>query len=284
LTEYVLFIILIIVIVYFLASYICDKLSFLPSKVTFDDVHKLKRLLGEKIQIQYIKTPDGNKIMGVLYNRYRKPSWNDKIIFYSHGNGGWIGTNITFTYVDEFSKYGSIFMYDYHGYGVSGGSPSENNLYTDVLEAWNYVTDKKKVNVDNIVVFGHSLGTSLSSYLLRNLKNNNRRIPKNLILSAPFYNFSTISKEAMPGIGWAQLNYFATNKYLMNIEKDVDILYLHSKHDQLIRLYHSYKLNKIAPGKVIVITGTHNDPLINTEGKLAIKDIFTKMDAGKSKK
>ena len=50
----------------------------------------------------------------------------------------------------------------------------------------------KNVDISNVILFGNSLGTSLVSYLAYTLKKNNKKIPKNTILTSPFYNFYTL--------------------------------------------------------------------------------------------
>jgi fermentation-respiration switch protein FrsA (DUF1100 family) len=85
-------------------------------------------------------------LYGGLTNSLRKPSWDDIIFLYSHGNGGWIGNPINYGTIKSLSKYGSIFVYDYRGFGLSEGTPSEDGLYTDITTAWNFLINKKHVS------------------------------------------------------------------------------------------------------------------------------------------
>ena len=50
---------------------------------------------------------------------------------------------------------------DYRGYGMSQGSPSEDGLYFDAQAALHYLTSRKDVNHNEIVIFGRSLGIVL---------------------------------------------------------------------------------------------------------------------------
>jgi abhydrolase domain-containing protein 13 len=52
----------------------------------------------------------------------------------------------------------NILLMDYRGYGMSQGSPSEEGLYLDAQAALHYLTSRKDVNHNEIVVFGRSLG------------------------------------------------------------------------------------------------------------------------------
>ena len=57
-------------------------------------------------------------------------------ILHSHGNAVDLGQMSSF-YLGLGSRINcNIFSYDYSGYGVSGGRPSEKNLYADIEAAW----------------------------------------------------------------------------------------------------------------------------------------------------
>ncbi len=54
----------------------------------------------------------------------------------------------------------NIFSYDYSGYGMSSGAPSEQNVYADVEGAWKCL-QKRYVNIrpENVILYGQSIGT-----------------------------------------------------------------------------------------------------------------------------
>ncbi|CAH0405228.1 unnamed protein product [Chilo suppressalis] len=49
--------------------------------------------------------------------------------------------------------------YDYSGYGVSGGKPSEKNLYADIDAAWQALRTRYGISPENIILYGQSIGT-----------------------------------------------------------------------------------------------------------------------------
>jgi len=49
--------------------------------------------------------------------------------------------------------------YDYSGYGMSTGRPSEKNMYADIEAAWLALRSHYSVDPDNIVLYGQSIGT-----------------------------------------------------------------------------------------------------------------------------
>ena len=57
-------------------------------------------------------------------------------VLFSHGNAVDLGQMCSF-YVGLGTRIGcNIFSYDYSGYGISSGRPSEKNLYADIDAAW----------------------------------------------------------------------------------------------------------------------------------------------------
>ncbi|KAL1448988.1 hypothetical protein WDU94_000235 [Cyamophila willieti] len=53
----------------------------------------------------------------------------------------------------------NIFSYDYSGYGISTGRPSERNLYADIDAAWNTLRTRYGISPENIILYGQSIGT-----------------------------------------------------------------------------------------------------------------------------
>jgi fermentation-respiration switch protein FrsA (DUF1100 family) len=53
----------------------------------------------------------------------------------------------------------NIFSYDYSGYGVSTGKPSEKNLYADIDAAWDALRTRYEISPENIILYGQSIGT-----------------------------------------------------------------------------------------------------------------------------
>ena len=59
----------------------------------------------------------------------------------------------------------NIFAYDYSGYGMSSGSPSERNLYADVRAAVYELCSRKMLTPKDLVLFGESIGSVPTIYM-----------------------------------------------------------------------------------------------------------------------
>ena len=81
------------------------------------------------------------------------------MVIYSHGNNEDMGD------VDDYLRMMArccrvnITAYDYSGYGLATGKPSEANLYADLEAVYEHVINVYDVAPENIVLFGRSLGS-----------------------------------------------------------------------------------------------------------------------------
>lgn len=57
----------------------------------------------------------------------------------------------------------SVFIFDYRGYGKSGGSPTEKGTYLDAESVWDYLVNARHVQLEKIILFGCSLGGAVAA-------------------------------------------------------------------------------------------------------------------------
>jgi len=100
-----------------------------------------------------LSTADGVKIAA----RYWPNPGAKYTLLYLHGNYEELGS--IGEYIPSFLKAGyAVFVFDYRGYGHSGGTPSETNVYADTQLAYDYLRDKLGIPANRIIPFGYSLG------------------------------------------------------------------------------------------------------------------------------
>ncbi|XP_053228540.1 alpha/beta hydrolase domain-containing protein 17A [Podarcis raffonei] len=167
---------------------IAAKLAFLPPEPTYTIVPepdpvaggpgsasprggamtRWKLHLGDRADFQYAqreldtievfltKSSRGNRV-GCMYVRC-VPGARFTVLF-SHGNAVDLGQMCSF-YISLGTRIScNIFSYDYSGYGVSTGKPSEKNLYADVDAAWQALRTRYGISPENIILYGQSIGT-----------------------------------------------------------------------------------------------------------------------------
>ncbi|XP_056109430.1 abhydrolase domain containing 17A, depalmitoylase a [Rhinichthys klamathensis goyatoka] len=124
--------------------------------------------LSERAEFQYSQRElDGTEVflthssrgnrVGCMYIRCA-PSARYTVLF-SHGNAVDLGQMSSF-YIGLGTRINcNIFSYDYSGYGVSTGKPSEKNLYADIDAAWHALRSRYGISPENIILYGQSIGT-----------------------------------------------------------------------------------------------------------------------------
>jgi hypothetical protein len=107
----------------------------------------------ETKEIFFIPTEDGGRIAAVWL-----PNPDAQyVILQSHGNGEDLGDIIP--ELREFHDQGYAVMgYDYRGYGLSGGTASEQNACADIRAAYRFLTETQRIPPERIIIHGYSVG------------------------------------------------------------------------------------------------------------------------------
>jgi uncharacterized protein len=79
-------------------------------------------------------------------------------LLYCHGNAGNLSwrTDVIAGWQEALGL--AVLIFDYPGYGRSGGKPSESGCYAAANAAYEWLTQVKKVEGERIVIYGGSLG------------------------------------------------------------------------------------------------------------------------------
>ena len=108
----------------------------------------------------------------------------DRLILLFHGNGGHRAYRGKW-YLIARSLNADVLAMDYHGYGDSGGSPSEQALISDAEAAWNHAVMTLNYQPAQIVIVGESLGGAVGVQLAAE-KCRKGTPPAGLVLVATF--------------------------------------------------------------------------------------------------
>lgn len=256
---------------------VLGKLVFRPTQTSMKEFNNLGNMFGDKIEMFTVKTKDDEKITCCLFNSFRKPSFDDILFLYSHGNSGSIASHMQGNLMNFMSKIGSVIIYDYRGFGASSGSPSESGLYIDIETVWDYLTIQKNVSQDKIILVGMSLGTSISSYLASKLVDKNI-YPKGLLLNCPFSSVDDMVVHHVPIL--SILSMFTLSgldnlRNLIEIDGKIPVIVAHSKNDEIIPFQQSVKLKNNSKCHFVEIGGFHNSPVYPKKFDDNVKKYFS---------
>jgi hypothetical protein len=220
------------------AMFFSDGIIFQPPAPQYRDGRELVRFRsanGAQVAALYFNHPDA---------KYT--------ILYSHGNAEDLGWNRDL--LEEYHQRGfNVLGYDYQGYGLSEGKPSERNAYADEEAAFQFLVNEKKIPPERIIAVGQSLGGAMAIDLASKHKLGG------LIIQSSFTSaFRVLTR--WPIIPFDKFNSLGKIKRV-----SCPVLIIHGKADSVIGFWNGQLLYDAAPGpkqKWWVDRGDHNDILL----------------------
>ena len=129
---------------------------------------------------------------------------------------------------------------EYPGYGEYDGTPNEDQICTDAILLFDFLTSVLKISSESISVLGRSMGSGPGIHLCSN------RHPASLVLISPYTSIKNVSKELLGRF----IGNLLIKERFSNIEKiqgvRCPVLFIHGKKDKLVPHAHSEALAKNA--------------------------------------
>ncbi|CAD7975976.1 unnamed protein product [Amoebophrya sp. A25] len=150
-------------------------------------------------------------------------------VLYSHGNAEDIG--LALPYLEQLAKVTdcSILAYEYEGYSLSDGEPTEEGCYRSINAAYKYLTKVRGIPGQRIFVFGRSIGSGPSTDLVSRCE---VRECAGLILQSP------IESGATTVLGQGGAAVFSMLDIFRNIDKvdkvQVTACIIHGMADEVV--------------------------------------------------
>ena len=108
------------------------------------------------------QSADGTPLHGWFIPAKDKPAKSAKgTVVFSHGNAGSISYHLGFCAWLAEASY-NVIIYDYRGFGKSGGTVGRRGMIDDVKAAFAYAVKRPDIDTTRLVSFGHSLGGAQS--------------------------------------------------------------------------------------------------------------------------
>ena len=233
-----------------------DRMIFLPPPPGYRDSPEIIK----------VPTEDGGRIAAIYL---ANPSAAHTLLF-SHGNAEDLGS--VAQVLPGLSHLGfSVFAYDYRGYGLSDGTPSERGVYADIDGAYDYLTRQLQVPPQRIIAYGRSLGAGAAVDLAA------RRPVGGLILESPFLS----AFRVMTRVPLFPFDRFRNADKIGRVR--CPLLVMHGEEDEIVPFWHGRQLfDKAAGPKVMVaIPGAHHNDFMWVAGSRygrALRDFEALLD------
>lgn len=227
-----------------------NRLIFHPSRA----IEQTPGQVGLRFEDLYFTTSDGVRLNGWFIPHSEAHS----TLVWFHGNAGNIGHRVENIRLLHDRVKVNIFIFDYRGYGRSGGTADESGTYLDGEAALAFVREKLDM-FGPIVLFGRSLGAAVAAEMVT-------RFPaRGLILESPFISIAEMARLYFP---WLPVGPLLTTRY--DVEKTIrkvtiPVLVLHGDRDTVVPLEHGQQVFAAAlePKQFYLISGAdHNDTYV----------------------
>jgi uncharacterized protein len=217
------------VIYFVVAAYLYlyqDDFLFIRQDISGQRAAKMSAEPGvEEITIQ---TMDGISLHGWLVADKGSDSDDGKrkTVIYFGGNAEEVSHM-----VDHARRLGSwsFVLVNYRGYGLSEGSPSEENIWADALRIYDELEERGMIDPAHTIVMGRSIGTGTAVYLAAN------REIQGAVLISPYDSMVNVARDAYPflPVGLFMKNRFDAVTYAPHME--IPLYAMVALEDRVIR-------------------------------------------------
>lgn len=229
-----------------------SQMVFLPQAA----IESSPEAIGLEFEEIQIVTSDSVEIHGWFVPAQRSRG----TLLFSHGNAGNISHRLQL--IQLFHNLDlDVMIFDYRGYGQSGGKPDEKGTYRDIRAVWDHLTNERMIPSDRILVIGRSLGAAVATHLVYELAEEGSPSPAGVILESPFTSIPDMGAALYPFLPvrlLARINY----DNLANVRRiHVPMLVVHSVDDEITPFSHGVAVFDAAnePKTFVEISGSHDD-------------------------
>lgn len=218
-----------------------DRQIFLPPPSSYTEspeILKLTTVGGIQIAALYLNNPEA-----------------DRTLLYSHGNAEDIGDNRR--RLEQFQAQGfAVLAYDYPGYGLSEGKPSEQGAYQAIDAAYHYLIDNLETDPQTIILLGRSVGGGPAIDLAA------REPVGGLIIESSFVSAFRVVTQ----IRLLPFDKFANLAKIPQIASPV--LVIHGTEDTVIPLWHGEALLEAieSPKQALWVEGAGHNNVLKVAG------------------
>lgn len=195
---------------------------------------------GLKFETIDFKSADGTALHGWFIPAKGKTA--KATVVFSHGNAGSIGHHLGFcTWLAEAGY--NVIIYDYRGFGKSGGTVDRRGMIDDVKAAFAYARKRPDIDTGRLVSYGHSLGGAQSVTALAETPVKGLRA---IVIDGAFASYLAMARIIGGQLGASLVtDELAPKDFVKNLAP-VPLLVVHGDHDEVVPLSQGRQLFEAA--------------------------------------
>jgi pimeloyl-ACP methyl ester carboxylesterase len=204
-----------------------DRLIFLPQPAGTETVSLPHGWRSDEVRFS---TTDGFTLHASLI---RPPGAPAPVIIYFGGNAEDVSNLAEFA--DRYGRFALLLPY-YRGYGPSGGTPHESDLFADALLVYDGIVTRPDVQGNRVHLHGRSLGSGVAVFLAT------RRPVTSIVLTTPYDSLTNVAADIYPFLPISLLLRHKFDSLSRAAEINVPALFLVAEQDRVIPPKHSKQL------------------------------------------
>ena len=225
----------------------------------------------------FVKTTDGERleVWSLPASTQSEVEPRGTLVFF-HGNGGDLFA--FFSYLQFFTQAGfNSYTFDYRGYGLSSGHPSEEGLYLDSAAVIEAVAERSGVLPSELWISGLSIGSGPASWSAEKYQ------AKALVLLAPFASLPEVirARPLLRFLAPLCAYTFPVAEHVSRLDRTA-LLVVHGKRDEVIEVSNGKRVHSAYQGTgphelIIAEAAGHNDILERVRSQ--IDEALTELSA-----
>ena len=251
-----------------------ERLIFLPRPLPESTRNALRALPGVT-EIE-ARAADGTRLHGWLrHGAGAGEADRPGLVIYFGGNAEEVSGQVF--EADALAPW-SLAAFNYRGYGLSEGRPSEAALVADALVIFDQLAAREDVDPERIVVFGRSLGSGVAVPLAA------ARPVRGVLLVSPFDSLKSVGQRHYPFVPVAPMLRHPFDSLAHAPTIDAPLLALAGESDRIVPSLHSRRLHDAwrGPRRWVLLPGAdHNGIHLHPGYRPAIQEFLGSLGAAR---
>ena len=221
---------------------------------------------GLKFESIDFKSADGTPLHGWFIPAKDKSAKAAKgTVVFSHGNAGSISYHLGFCAWLAEASY-NVIIYDYRGFGKSGGTVDRRGMINDVKAAFAYARKRADIDPTRLISYGHSLGGAQSVTALGETPVKGLRA---IVIDGAFASYRKMAEVIGGQLGASLVSDELAPKDFVKKLAPVPLLVVHGSHDEVVPVSQGRQLFEAAgqPKTLFEVkSGRHGTALSDDHG------------------